>query len=147
MKIKWNWGTGIFLTLVAILSFLAFMVNKTFDYTINKVTDDYYEAGLNHTEQMNRVKNSLSLQEDFTVIHTDVCTVHFPDFFKKKVVEGDLLFFRPSDYTKDQVFEIAIDTNNTQVFTLDHFLKGKYIVRASFSCDNIDYYLERDIIF
>ncbi len=108
MKIKWNWGTGIFLTLVAIIGFLAFMVNKTFEYTVNKVTDDYYEEGLNHSQHMKRVENSLFMQDDFLVSHTDVCTVQFPGFFKNKIVEGDLLFFRPSDYTKDKSFEIKL---------------------------------------
>jgi len=147
MKINWNWGTGIFLTLVTIIGFLAFMVNKTFDYTINKVTDDYYEEGLNHTQKMKRVENSLPYNDDFLVIHTDVCTVKYPEFFKNKVVDGEILFFRPSDYTKDQSFVIKIDTSSQQVFPLDGFLKGKYIVRATFSCENINYFLERDIIF
>jgi len=147
MKIKWNWGTGIFLTLVTIIGFLAFMVNKTFDYTINKVTDDYYEEGLNHTQKMKRVKNGLPYQDDFLVIHTDVCTVKYPDFFKGKKMEGDVLFFRPSDYTKDLSFEIKMDTSAQQVLLLDNFLKGRYIVRASFSCEDTKYFLERDIIF
>ena len=147
MKINWNWGTGIFLTLVTIIGFLAFMVNKTFDYTINKVTDDYYEEGLNHTQKMKRVENGLPYNDDFLVIHTDVCTVKYPEFFKDKSVDGEILFFRPSNFKKDRSFVIKIDTSSQQVFPLDDFIKGKYIVRATFSCENINYFLERDIIF
>jgi len=147
MKIKWNWGTGIFLTIVAMLSFLAFMVNKTLDYKINKVSEDYYERGLNHSEHMQKVKNSLSYQEQFDVIHTDVCTVHFPDFFSGKEMNGRVLFFRPSDYTKDTTFTIVTDTNNNQVISLEYFLKGKYIVRAEFECEGTDYFLEKEIKF
>lgn len=147
MKIKWNWGTGIFLTLVAILAFLAFMVNKSLDYKINKVSDDYYDRGLNHTEHMKKVVNGIIYQEGFKVIHTDVCTVKFPDFFKGKTVEGELLFFRPSDFEMDKSFDIKLNEEGHQIIQLDEFLKGRYIVRATFSCDSTDYFLEQDIVF
>jgi hypothetical protein len=147
MKIRWNWGTGIFLTIVAMLSFLAFMVNKTFDYTINVVSNDYYENGLNHTRQMKKVENSIEFQDEFDVVHTDVCTVQFPEFFNGKTMDGKILFFRPSDFTQDTSFSIQLDSNARQKFSLDPFLKGKYIVKASFNCDGTDYYLEKDIVF
>lgn len=147
MKIKWNWGTGIFLTILVMLGFLAFLVNKTFEYKINKVSDDYYEKGLNHTQQMNRVENTRLFSKEFDVIHTDVCTVHFPEFFKNKTINGEVLFFRPSDYSKDLSFPISLDTNCNQVFSLDNFYKGKYIVKATFDTDSIPYYLEKEIIF
>jgi hypothetical protein len=147
MKIRWNWGTGIFLTIVAMLSFLAFMVNKTFDYTVNVVSDDYYENGLNHTKQMKKVENSIEFHDGLNVIHTDVCTVQFPEFFNGKTIDGEILFFRPSDFTQDTSFSIQLDSNARQKFSLDPFLKGKYIVKASFNCDDTDYYLEKDIVF
>jgi len=147
MKIKWNWGTGIFLTIVAMLSFLAFMVNKTFDYKINVVSDDYYENGLNHSKQMKKIENSLKLDGDLTIIYTDICTVQFPTFFKNKEISGEILFFRPSDFSQDKSFEIALDSNLQQNFALDNFLKGKYIVKVNVNCDSIDYYLEKDIAF
>jgi len=146
MKIRWNWGTGIFLTVVAMLSFVGFMVNKTFDYKINKVSDDYYEKGLSFSDQMKRIENSLPYKDEFDVIHTDVCTVHFPEHFAGKKMSGEILFFRPSDFEKDQKFEIDIDTNGNQVFSLDHFYKGRYIVRVTIE-DSLEYFFEKDIIF
>ncbi|MCK5776801.1 MAG: FixH family protein [Bacteroidales bacterium] len=147
MKIKWNWGTGIFLTLVGIILFLAFLVSKTFEYKINKVSDDYYDKGLNHSEHMNRVENSILYNDEFQVIHTDVCTVKFPTFFIGKEIKGNILFFRPSDYERDRVFEIKLDKKGSQTIELTEFLKGRYIVRSTFTCDHIDYFLEEEIIF
>ena len=147
MKINWNWGTGIFITIVLMIAFLAFMVSKTFEYKINKVTEEYYEEGLKHSEQMDRLINAKAYAKEFTVTHTDVCTIHIPDFFIAKKIDGNILFFRPSDYSKDLSYTIKLDTNNNQVFTLDDFYKGKYVVKANFSYLGDDYYFENDIIF
>lgn len=147
MKIKWNWGTGIFLAIVIMMTFVGFMVYKSFSYKINKVSDDYYERGLNHTQQMNRVANSRPLAADFDVTYENDCVVKFPKFFKGKDLKGEVLFFRPSDYSDDKSFDIKLDTTASQHFALKHFLKGKYIVKATFESEGVEYYFEKDIIF
>jgi hypothetical protein len=96
---------------------------------------------------MKKVENSIEFQDEFDVVHTDVCTVQFPEFFNGKTMDGKILFFRPSDFTQDTSFSIQLDSNARQKFSLDPFLKGKYIVKASFNCDGTDYYLEKDIVF
>jgi len=147
MKIKWNWGTGIFIAIVIMMTFVGFMVYKSFDYKINKVSDDYYERGLNHTQHMKRVENSRPFEAEFDVIYDQDCTVKFPEIFKNKNLSGEILFFRPSDYSDDQSFKIKLDTLASQHFALSHFLKGKYIVKATFDSEGKKYYFEKDIIF
>lgn len=147
MKIKWNWGTGIFLALIAMMTFVGFLVYKTFDYKINKVSEDYYERGLNHTGQMERVANTRPYAQEFEVIYADDCRVKFPSYFIGKKIDGQIVFFRPSDYEQDKGFDISLNENGEQVFELDHFFKGRYIVKATFEVDNTPYYLEQEIIF
>ncbi len=147
MKIKWNWGTGILLAILAMMAFVIFLVFKTFDYKINKVSEDYYERGLNHTEQMKRVENAMAYADEFDVIYTDNCKVKFPSYFVGKDVKGQILFFRPSDFEQDKSFDIILDNQGEQAFDLDHFLKGRYIVKATFELNSKPYYLEKEIIF
>lgn len=147
MKIKWNWGTGILIAIIAMMSFVGFMVYKSTDYKINKVSDDYYERGLNHTEQMNREKNSTPYISGFEVINEHQCTVVFPAFFKNKNAQGEILFFRPSDFEQDISFDIELDTSGQQSFSFDHFKRGKYIVKATFESEGVSYYFEKDIFF
>ena len=147
MKIKWNWGTGIFLALIAMMAFVGFLVSKTFEYKINKVSDDYYERGLNHTEQMKRVENTRLYAQDFEVIYAENCVVKFPNYFIDKKMDGQIVFFRPSDYEQDKRFDISLDENGEQAFELDHFLKGRYVVKVTFEVDDIPYYMEQEIIF
>lgn len=147
MKIKWNWGTGIFLAIIVMMAFVILLVFKSFGYKINKVSDDYYERGLNHSEQMKRVENTRVYSHGFSVVYTDNCVVKFPDYFIGKELKGQIVFFRPSDYEYDKSFEINLDENGEQAFELDHFLKGRYIVKVTFEHESIPYYLEEEIIF
>lgn len=147
MKIKWNWGTGILIAILAMMSFVGFLVFKSFDYKINKVSEDYYERGLNHTQQMKRIENSRHLESGFDVIYDQDCRVKFPDAFIGKQVSGEILFFRPADYSDDKSFDIELDTTASQRFSLSNFLKGKYIVKATFESEGVEYYFEKDIIF
>lgn len=147
MNIKWNWGTGIFIAIVLMMSFVGLLVYKSFDYKINKVSEDYYERGLNHTEQMNRVENSKAYADEFFIDYSDVCAVQFPKYFTGKELNGEILFFRPSDYSQDKKFKIELDSNAQQVISLEYFIKGKYIVKVTFDTEGEPYYFESDIMF
>lgn len=147
MNIKWNWGTGIVIAIILMMSFVGFLVFKSFDYKINKVSDDYYQRGLNHSEQMNRLENSKPFVNDFSIEYTDVVSIQFPSFFTHKPIEGEILFFRPSDYSQDKKFQVELDSNARQLVSLDYFLKGRYIIRVTLDSEGIPYYFERDIIF
>jgi len=147
MKIKWNWGTGILLAILAMMAFVFFLVSKTFEYKINKVSEDYYERGLNHTEQMKSVENTRPYAQEFEVIYTDDCVVKFPSYFIGKNIDGEILFFRPSDFEHDKRFDIQLDGNGEQAFDLEHFYKGRYIVKVSFKVADKPYYLEEEIVF
>ena len=96
---------------------------------------------------MKRVENTSLYAQDFDVIYSDNCLLKFPDYFIGKKLEGKILFFRPSDYDYDRSFDINLDGNGEQAFELDHFIKGRYIVRVTFEHDSVPYYLEKEIIF
>lgn len=147
MNIKWNWGTGIVIAIILMMSFVGFLVFKSFGYKINKVSEDYYQRGLHHTEQMNRVENSRPYVNEFSIEYTDVVSLKFPSFFENKQVEGEILFFRPSDYAQDKKFKVELDTNMQQLISLDYFVKGRYIIKVTLDSESIPYYFERDIIF
>jgi hypothetical protein len=147
MKIKWNWGTGIFLAIVAMLSFIGFLVYTSFQHEVNKVSDDYYERGLSHSEYMSIQERSRPMNAEFDIIYTDNCTIQFPQFFKDKKVSGNVLFFRPSDFNMDKTFVIEMDSSARQVITINEFLKGKYIVKVDMETDSLFYHFEQDIIF
>jgi len=52
-----------------------------------------------------------------------------------------------ADFEKDLKYDIQLDSNSNQIFELEPFYKGRYIVRATFDVDSTGYFFEKDIIF
>lgn len=147
MKIKFNWGTGIFITIVVMLSWLGFLVLKSLDYKINIDSSDYYERGLDHSTQMARIERSKIYKADFkSDLIGEEIIIQYPEFFKGKNLKGELWFYRPSDFELDKKIEVYNLDNNIQKIHSKHFTKGRYLVRATLSVDSLSYFFENEII-
>ena len=147
MKVNFNWGTGILLTIIVMLVWLAFLVSKTLNYKINIDSDDYYERGLVHSAQMERIKRSIPFQNKFSVeLSTDAVLINYPSNFNGKNLIGELWFYRPSDYELDKKIAVSNQDDNSQKIHIQHFTKGRYIVRATFDSDSLSYFFEHEII-
>ena len=147
MRIKFNWGTGIFITIIVMISWLGFLVSKAFDYKINIDSDDYYERGLVHSIQMERIQRSLLYKNDFSVIQNgEFVTIKYPAYFEDKNMSGELWFYRPSDYELDKKITALNQNKNTQDIHNQHFTKGRFLVRATLQVDSLSYFFEQEII-
>ncbi len=147
MRIKFNWGTGIFITIIVMISWLGFLVSKAFDYKINIDSDDYYERGLVHSIQMERIQRSLLYKNDFSVIQKgEFVTIKYPTYFEGKNMSGELWFYRPSDYELDKKITALNQNKNTQDIHNQHFTKGRFLVRATLQVDSLSYFFEQEII-
>lgn len=147
MKIKFNWGTGILITIIVMISWLGFLISKAFDYKINMDSDDYYERGLVHSVQMERIQRSLPFKNDFSVEQNgEFVTIKYPHFFESKNISGELWFYRPSDYELDKKIAALNQNKNSQDIHNQHFTKGRYLVRATLQVDSLSYFFEREII-
>lgn len=147
MKIKFNWGTGIFITIIVMVSWIGFLVSKSFEYKINIDSDDYYERGLDHSTQMNRIERSIPYKDDFTVEFIDeYIQINYPSFFKDESVTGELWFYRPSDFELDKKIALSNQNDNIQKVHIQHFKKGRYVLRATLNTDNLSYFFEHEIL-
>lgn len=146
MRIKFNWGTGIFIAIVLMISWIGFLVSKSLGYKINIDSDDYYERGLDHTAQMERIKRSLPYKEEFTLDqYPEYLEIHYPSVFADKPLTGELWFYRPSDFELDLKIEASNLDNNTQKINKQHLKKGIYHLRATLNTGEKSYFFEREI--
>ena len=147
MNIKFNWGTGIFITIILMVSWIGFLISKSFEYKINMDSVDYYERGLDHTSQMERIERSIPYESEFSVeIVGDYVQVNYPSFFEGKTVTGELWFYRPSDFELDKKIALSNQNNNTQKIHIQHFKRGRYILRATLNTDVLSYFFEHEIL-
>ncbi len=147
MKIKFNWGTGIFITIVVMVSWIGFLISKAFDYKINMDSTDYYERGLDHTKQMDRIKRSLPYEDKFKVEQSDgFIIIHYPEAFKANELKGELWFYRPSDFELDKKIAVSNQKDNSQKIHIQHFKSGRYILRATINTKDSGYFFKHEII-
>ena len=129
------------------ISWLGFLVSKSFGYKINIDSEDYYERGLIHSAQMERIQRSIPYKNEFSVEQSgDLVSVKYPDFFEGKSIGGELWFYRPSDYELDKKIAASNHDENVQDIHNKHFTKGRYLLRATLQADSLSYFFEREII-
>ena len=141
---KLNWGTKIAALYTSFVVFILFMVYLSFGQKFDLVTEDYYaqeiayQNTIDSKERAERLKKRLSISIDKNQLK-----LSFPQ--QTDDIKGKVLCFRPSDESKD--FEEEILTKNGFFYIpLDKFIKGKYLLKVSWSSNNISYYEEQTIV-
>ena len=143
---KFNWGTGIVLTLIVFVSGMGLLVYLSFQQKINLVSKEYYPKGLVYEDHIVKLKNVAALKEPVKIEESNkVIKITYPEFFKGKKTEGTVSVYRPSDFELDHKFKMAINKTLVQQIKIDELIKGKYYVKLEWISDSVAYYYEKDI--
>lgn len=139
-----NWGKGIFIFYSLFVIAILWVVVFSFSVDVNLVSDDYYQQELAYEDQIVRIKNTDSLVEKPTVIlKNGYVELTFPKDLK---VKGTILFFRPSDATKDIKIPIALGLNGKQEIAFSTQVAGLWKAKLTWSQDEKEYYQEFVIV-
>lgn len=143
---KWNWGTGIFIFIVAFLMACIAFVIYAQSQRWSMVEDDYYPKTLRHEEKMVKMRNANGLSERLQVkFDNQFLTVQFPADFKGKTIDGSIHIYRPSDETLDVMMPIAADTSQRVTIPMSKLSRGKYIVKVDWTSEGVAYYKENEL--
>ena len=143
---KFNWGTGILIVIILFLLGIGSLVYISFQHKINLVYKDYYPKEIVHQQMIDRVRNTHRLKKEVQVSYRgDRLEVIFPDVFNFDEVNGNILFYRPSDFEDDVTYPIALSDSGTQNISTRELLKGKYIVKMEWEYHDSGYYFEKSI--
>lgn len=146
MKMKFNWGTGIFIVIVtfflAIIAFFIFISNLD----INLVEDNYYEKELVYQERIDKISNTSSLFGKIKVMQEPgVLIIQFPQPDSSFTPEGSITFYRPSDPEKDFSIPLKFNEDSRQVLDITGVVKGKWIIKMDWKMGGKEYYFEESV--
>jgi hypothetical protein len=146
MKIKWNWGTGLFigasLFILMIAVFAYFMFRQNFDL----VEKDYYPKALVYQERIDKLNNTARLEEKVRVeLIGDSVSIHFPSVFVPDSITGFIKFYRPSGVSGDADVPVQLNASGTMFYPISGLIKGNYIVKIDFYHRNLGYYQEETL--
>lgn len=140
-----NWGKKIVLVYVSFVGLMATMVALALNQRLDLVSTDYYKQELHYQEKIDRMvaTNKLSNKIQFKQ-NSDQLEIIFPNEFTGKEINGEILFYCPSDARNDQQFKLNSKTNQHQI-SLKNMNKTVYTIQVEFSVDSVNYYTEETI--
>jgi hypothetical protein len=144
-KIKWNWGTKLFIAIVIFMSFIFVLVYKSINNEILLVEKDYYPKGLKYQDRLDEIENARPIAEQLKVYQeSDYLVLVFPEIYPDS---GTVYFFRPSNTDLDVTFKLSPEPDFTMSFPKSYFQKGKYLLKISWVEKDTSFYIEKPYYF
>ncbi|QIA09709.1 FixH family protein [Draconibacterium halophilum] len=142
---KFNWGTGIFLFLALFLAGSAVFIVFAVRQPVNLVHKNYYEKGVDHTDQMNVDARSKPFTRSFEVaMNNEAFVINIANELATKIDSGNMQLYRPSDYTKD-INQKIIAGNNSVQFAKNDLINGRYILKFTWFTNGLRYEVDRPV--
>ena len=126
-----NWGKGITIALALFMSFIIVLVVSLMSNKIDLESEDYYAREVAYEEEIQAIKNAQSSLPILLKQEEGKIVVQIPEGMKYTDVE--ILFKRPDDEKKDQLFKM--DNSRMLVLENDLFSKGVYAIEISYLKD------------
>lgn len=138
-----NWGTKI---TILYIGFVILIVSMVFISATNKselVSKDYYEQELRYQDRIDALNNEqkLSVTINYEIVDQFVILKYLNSEIRKDF-KGEVLFFRPSDSTKDLKIDLIFDKEGEQIISKDKLSKGVYKMCISWKNDKKVFYKE-----
>ena len=126
---KFNWGTGIFIFIILFLLACTVFIIFAARQDVNLVYNDYYEKGVDYTEEMKIKERSVIYKDAFEIIYLDkYLVVDIDEELAAKIDSGEMLLYRPSDRKQDVY--ILLEKNSSKItFPKNKLISGRYILK------------------
>lgn len=142
---KLNWGTGIFIFLVIFLLACAAFIIFAMKQGVNLVHKDYYEKGVNYTEQMQvNARSKPYYSQVSTSIHNDYFSIDFDDSLAAKIDSGNVTMYRPSDSHRDVSAPLLLSDNSIKI-KKEALIPGRYILKLYWYSDGLKYQIDKPV--
>ena len=143
---KFNWGTGIAIFLVLFLGAAAAFIIFALNQDVSLVHKDYYEKGVDYSEQMNVTSRSAIFRDKIQVItESKGITIAIDSALAASIDSGKVVLYRPSDKKLD--LEIPLTKPGPVEIAADKLEYGRYILKINWYTGGLKYEIDNDINF
>ena len=142
---KFNWGTGIFTFIIIFLLLCVAFIIFTVRQGVNLVHDDYYEKGVDYSEELKVKQRSMEYHHAFEIIYLNKYLVlAIDENLSAQIDSGTILMFRPSD--KKQDIEMPLEANAEKItFSKANLISGRYILKIQWYSNGEKFEHERPV--
>jgi len=147
MKIKFNWGTGIVIAMIVMVSGMIFLVSIALRQDYDLVEDDYYQKSVDYQQHIEHVKNTDALAEKIKFEQSENSLIlKFPQVAAGLDYSGEIHFYSPVEADLDETVKLKLDEQFSQTVGLTHLKAGRYTVKVDWKAANVAYYQEYEVI-
>jgi len=127
---KFNWGTGILIFLTMFLMAAAAFIIFAMRQDVNLVHKDYYEKGVDYTEQMNVINRSQPYSDKIKVEQDENgLLISIDSALAATIDSGKVLMYRPSGSNQDLEFLLEKPIGNIFISS-EKLIGGRYILKT-----------------
>lgn len=145
---KFNWGTGLAIVIILFLIVSigqVVLIHTLVDYDL--VEEEYYDAEIKYQEKIDKIKRTEALPEQLQINLTgNTIEFKFPSLFKPESVNGNILFYKPSDDLLDETLEIKLDERNRASIDTKELSTGLWKIKVEWSVNDVSYYNEKSMM-
>ena len=142
---KFNWGTGIFIGLVLFLAACAVFIIFALRQDVNLVHKDYYEKGVDYTEQMHVNERSRTFGKDIQLnLKDNIIEVNFQPALVSEIDSGIVHLYRPSNFNLDVFYKLEF-SDNSLFIPNEELVNGRYILKISWYSKGLKYEFEKPV--
>ena len=142
MKIKFNWGTGITIAMIAFMIFILSFVYKSIaldEYQHELVSEDYYKDELHYQEEIDKLNNAETLHQDISIKNSNQgIHISFPKDIEESNITGEISFLRLSNQKLDFTETIKL-SQHEQIIPAEKLVSGKWIIKVHWKTDEKEY--------
>jgi hypothetical protein len=141
-----NWGYKLLLVFAAFGGMMSYMVYRCLQTPVNLVSSEYYRDELAYQDVIDEEKKAgaLSGKIEFSQ-DTSFISVRFPPELRSAKPVGTILFYCPSDASRDRKITLDMRPDGIQQVDRRTISPGKYVVKIGWESNHTKYYAEEPL--
>ncbi|AFN74754.1 cbb3-type cytochrome c oxidase maturation protein CcoH [Melioribacter roseus P3M-2] len=144
---KLSWGTIIVIVYTVFVIGTLTMVYIFMNQDVSLVTENYYAEEIKYQNQIEKKKNSESLDKNISVIMNEgYVDIVFPEITQPEKIKGEIEFYRPSDQERDFIADIQLDSTYTFRVPFNKLKRGYWKIKIDWSDGIKEYYYEKNLM-
>ncbi len=147
---KWNWGKGIIVGMLAFISFIMyFVITMSIDekYSHDLVTEEYYAKEMMYQTEIDAETNTYALKERIMGKRTNEgWLLVFPKELEPSKIKGKVFLYRPSNEKLD--FDLPLNPTSSNLLIPDNkMLDGRWNITMEWVYEGTSYLYKKQITY
>ena len=143
-----SWGIKIAILYLGFVGLILGMAFTCFGQKVELESKDYYAKELKFQDQLDATGNANFLGDSIQhLVSNKTVQLSFPKEVLSQDFKGEVVFFRPSDSSKDKTIQLKPSKDGKQLIADESFVTGVYKMQISFSSNGKNFYKENIINF